>query len=207
MSLKVDLINELTKKTDRDKQSRVGPSGIGDPCPKCLGKALAGVEDDREFSLYPWLGTAGHAYLETTVFPDAEHELRLYCGDVPGYGPIKGTTDLYMDGLVGDWKFVGKKKITEYRLRGVPLRYRYQAQTYARGCELAGKPVTSIAIIFIPRDSSSVNDIWIHEEAYQPEMVEKVFARAGKIWERVQESGWEDLPSDDDCYNCKMGAW
>lgn len=204
---KAQVIKEITKESDRDKQRRVGPSELGNPCPRCLGRALAGASGDREFSLYPWIGTAIHFYLEANSFPEAEHELKLYVGDVPGYGSIRGTTDIYADGTVGDWKVVGKKKINEYRLRGVPLRYRYQVQLYARGCELDGRKIDSVAIIFIPRDSGEVNDIWIHEEAYQPEMAEKVLIRAGKIYEVVQSDGWETLPSDDDCYECRMNGF
>lgn len=203
-NLKVRVINEITKGTERDKQKRIGPSGLGNPCPKCLGRELAGESEDREFSLYPWLGTAVHSYLEHNTFPEAEHELKLYVGEVEGYGPINGTTDIWFeeDGIVGDWKIVGLKKIKLYRVKGPPLQYRYQAQLYAKGCELAGKVVDSVAIVFIPRDSGDVNDIWIHEEAYQPEMADAVLARASMIYKMVQESGWENLPSSDDCWEC-----
>lgn len=206
--LKVDVIAAITTGTERDNQKRIGPSGLGNPCPKCLGRELAGESDDREFSLYPWIGTAVHHYLEHTSFPEAEHELKLYVGDVEGYGAINGTTDIYFPelGLVGDWKIVGLKKIKEYRVKGVPAQYRYQAQLYARGCELAGKLIDSVAIIFIPRDSGNVNDIWIHEEEYQPEMAEAVLARAGTIYEIVQREGWEGLPSSDDCWTCNR-SW
>lgn len=210
-NLKVDIINQITKESERDKQRRVGPSDIGNPCPKCLGRALAGDKGDGDFSLYPWIGTSVHYYLEDNSFPDGEHELKLYVGDIDGYGPVKGTTDLYLPatepevgGTIVDWKIVGLKKIKTYRASGVPEQYRYQGQLYARGCILAGKPVDTVAICFIPRDSGNVNDIFVHEEAYQPEMVEAILARAGRIYAIVQESGWADLPSHDDCYTCNM---
>lgn len=204
--LKIAVIQEVTQTTARTKQKRAGPSDLGNPCPKCLGRTLAGEKEDGDFSLYPWIGTAVHAYLEENTFPDAEHELKLHVGEVEGYGAINGTTDLYWKGIIGDWKIVGLKKIKEYRVRGVPAQYRYQIQLYARGCELAGKVVDSVAIIFIPRDSGNVNDIWIHEEEYQPEMAEAVLARAGAIYKIVQDEGWEGLPSDDDCWNCNR-SW
>jgi len=205
--LKVEVIQQITKGTERDKQKRIGPSGLGNPCPKCVGRELAGESEEREFSLYPWIGTAVHAYLEQQSFPDAEHELKLYVGDVEGYGRINGTTDLYLNGVIGDWKIVGLKKIKEYRIKGVPLQYRYQAMLYGRGCELAGKVIDSIAIIFIPRDSSNVNDIFVYEEEYQPEMAQAVLDRASAIYKVVQESGWEDLPSDPDCFQCNYRSW
>lgn len=161
--------------------------------------------------MYPWLGTAVHAYLEREVFQtdDFLHEQKLYVGDVPLYGAIKGTADLVharatdtLPTFVGDWKIVGLKKIKSYRVNGAPKQYRYQAQTYARGCELAGFPVENIAIIFIPRDSGNINDIFIHEEAYQPEMAEAALTRAGAIYKAVLNDGWESLPSDPDCWTC-----
>lgn len=214
--LKFQLLNEITKPTARDKQKRIGPSSLGNPCPHCLGREMYMTDNDvegfdQDFSMYPWIGTAVHAYLERMVFqtPDFLHEQKLYVGDVPLYGPIKGTADLvhkeateHLDTFVGDWKIVGLKKIKSYRVNGAPKQYRFQAQLYARGCELAGIPVRGIAIIFIPRDSGNANDIFIHEEAYQPEMAESALARAGAIYKVVLNEGYETLPSDPDCWTC-----
>jgi hypothetical protein len=165
-----------------------------------------GTGATQDFSLFPWLGTAGHAYLERTVFqgPDYLHEVRLYVGDVPGYGPVNGTADLVkMNDVVIDWKFVGLKKIKAYRAaKASPQQYRYQRQIYARGCELAGYPVKRVANVYIPRDSGLVQDIWVDEEAYQPEMAERALARAGDIYAEALLHGAESLPSDDNCYVC-----
>lgn len=216
--LKRRLIAEITKPTERDKQVKVGPSSLGNPCARCLGRELAGVKAERDFSMYPWLGTAVHAYLETQVFQDAKHELKLVTGEVPGYGTVNGTTDMYLldnegtpeeEGTVVDWKIVGKKKTQEYRVKGMKTQYRYQGQIYGKGCEDAGMRVDSVSIVCIPRDSGDPNDIWVYTEAYNREMAEAAFARAGAIYAIVQEDGWdtERLPSDDDCYDCKMEAW
>lgn len=173
-----------------------------------MGESLVGTQDstlESDFSLFPWLGTAGHGHLERTAFPDAMHEMKLYVGDVPGYGPIKGTTDLFIpdEGLVVDWKFVGIKKIKEYRNHGAPAQYRYQIQLYARGCQLAGYGVQSVAIVFIPRDSSDINDIFVHEELYQPAMAERALERAGLVYAEAVANGWDSLPSDDKCWRCR----
>lgn len=201
--LKQRVIQEMSRPTARDGQSRIGPSGLGDPCPRCVGRALAAPDaTGSDFSLYPWLGTAGHTRMETDTFPDGQHELKLYVGDVEGYGPIKGTTDMYLEGTVVDWKFVGIKKIKTYRLKGAPDQYRYQAMLYGRGCELAGMPVENIAIVFIPRDSGDPQDIFVHEEAYQPEMAQAALDRAGLIYAAVLDSGWESLPSSGECWTC-----
>lgn len=211
-NLKTAVINEISKKTERDKQRRIGPSDLGG-CPRCLGRKMAGVPNDLdEFSLYPWIGTGVHHYLEHTTFPDSKHELKLEVGTIPGYGLIKGTTDILFDWddgkvTVGDWKIVGLKKLKSYRLNGVGPQYRYQGQLYGRGCELAGYSVDSIAIVFIPRDSGNVNDIWIHEEAYQPEMAQRALDRGEQIYNIVQAEGWETIEASEDCYTCNYKGW
>lgn len=198
---KVQVIQEITKQTERDKQRRVGPSQLGG-CPKCLGRAMMNEDEQQEFSLYPWAGTAIHEYLEHHTFPDAQHELKLWVGDVEGYGPIKGTTDMFWQHRVVDWKNSSKKKIQAMRVQGPSNQYRYQAHLYARGCELAGLEPHDIAIVFIPRDSANVNDIWVFEEEYQPEMAEAALTRAGLVYKMAMEEGWEKIPSSDDCYTC-----
>lgn len=211
--IKFQLINEISRPTQRDQQYRVGPSSLGNPCPHCLGRELAATElsEKQDFSMYPWIGTAVHAYLEHKVFQteDFMHEQKVYVGDVEQYGPIKGTADLVhhkptekLGTFVGDWKIVGLKKIASYRVNGAPKQYRYQIQLYARGCELAGYPVESVAIIFIPRDSGNVNDIFIHEEAYQPDMAQAALDRASAIYQHVLTDGYESLPSEPACWTC-----
>lgn len=213
-NIKSRVIKEITVGTERDRQRRAGPSNISNTCPKCVGQSLAGVADDRDFSLYPWLGTAVHEYLENNCFQggDAHRELKLVCGEVPKYGTIKGTTDLLLfdpvtqTWTVVDYKIVGLKKIKSYIVNGPPENYRYQTQIYGTGCVVAGFEVANVAICFIPRDSGNVNDIYIYEEAYQPEMAEAAFARAGLIYEIVENEGWETLPESPDCYQCNA-SW
>lgn len=217
--LKFQLLNQITRPTARDQQTRVGPSSLGNPCPHCLGRELYYSDHpsetglDNDFSLYPWLGTAVHSYLESRVFqtPDFYHERKLYVGDVPLYGPVKGTADLIhwepteqLGTCVIDWKIVGLKKIKAYRANGMRKQYRFQAQLYARGCELAGMPVDFIAIACIPRDSGNPGDIFVYEEAYQPEMAEAALKRAGTIYEIVLSDGYKGLPSDADCWVCNQ---
>lgn len=156
--------------------------------------------------MYPWIGTAVHYYMEHNTFPEAEHELRLHVGEIEGYGSIAGTTDMWYadEGAVVDWKIVGLKNLKKYRVNGVSEQYRFQAMLYGLGCHLAGKEVKKIAIVFIPRDSGNVKDIWVHEEEWQPEMAEAALARAQAIYDHVKVHGWRDLESDDDCYQCRM---
>lgn len=206
---KTQVIAQISKESERDKQYRVGPSSLGNPCAYCLGLELLGESNgDREFSLLPWIGTSVHGWMERESFPDYEHELRLYVGDVPGYGRIVGTTDMYdptEGGTAVDWKVVGSKKITEYRLRGPKKQYRFQAQLYARGLDLAGRDIAHIQIVFIPRDGNGdPNGIYIHTEDYQPAMAERALERAGTVYEQALQG--VELPSDKDCYVCRING-
>lgn len=205
-AIRDEVIHEITRPTDRDKQRKVGPSEIGNPCTQCLGRALTNERREQDFSLYPWLGTAGHYYLEDNTFKDEEHELRLRVGHINGYGDITGTTDMWYKKYKAavDWKFVGNKKIKQYRTSGVPDQYRYQIMMYGLGLHLKGEPIENIAIVFIPRDSGNVKDIWVHEEAWNKEMAEAALERAQAVFDHVKVHGWRDLPQDDDCYQCNM---
>lgn len=204
--IRLKVIEEITKPTARDKQRKVGPSEIGNPCTLCLGRALAGDRLKQDFSLYPWIGTAVHFFMESCTFTDEQHELRLHVGHIEGYGDIAGTTDMWYakEKAAVDWKIVGLKKIKQYRVNGVPEQYRFQAMLYGLGLHLKGEPIEKIAIVFIPRDSGNVKDIWVHEEAWSIEMAEAALARAQAIFDHVSVHGWEDLESDDDCYQCNM---
>lgn len=144
--------------------------------------------------------------MEHNTFPEAEHELRLHIGEIEGYGSIVGTTDMWYadEGAVVDWKIVGLKNLKKYRVNGVSQQYRFQAMLYGLGCHLTGKEVKKVAIVFIPRDSGNVKDIWVHEEEWQPEMAEAALARAQAIYDHVKVHGWRDLESDDDCFQCRM---
>lgn len=205
-SIRDRVIQEITRPTDRDKQRKVGPSEIGNPCTQCLGRALAGERREQDFSLYPWIGTAVHYYMEDNTFPEAEHELRLYVGDIEGYGSISGTTDMYdpEEKAAVDWKIVGLKNLKKYRASGVSEQYRFQAMLYGLGLHIAGKPIEKIAIVFIPRDSGNVKDIWVHEEEWQEEMALAALERAQAIYNHVKVHGWRELESDDDCFPCNM---
>lgn len=205
-TIRTRVIAEITKPTERDGQKRVGPSELGNSCAKCLARALMDERPEQDFSLYPWLGTGVHYFMEHKTFPDAQHELKLHVGDVPGYGPIKGTSDMYdpEEKAVVDWKIVGLKKLKSYRVNGVSTQYRYQAQLYGAGCVRIGLPVDKVAICFIPRDSGNVRDIWVYEEAFQQEMADAALDRAGELWKWLQEPGnhWSQLASDTDCFQC-----
>lgn len=98
----------MSQLTDRDRQVKIGPSSIGDPCDKCVADILKASKDPSATASPPgkyWLGakngTAIHAYLENLVIDLNERmgevflvpEQKITIGELKGYGLIKGTGD------------------------------------------------------------------------------------------------------------------
>lgn len=211
------IIEQITKPSDRDKQRNIGPSEIGG-CPLCIGEKLAlslpdqypDLEEEERFGLGSWLGTAVHHFLEQDIeIPGAIKEQKNFIHELEGYGTIKGSTDVYVDGEIVDWKVVGKWSYDAmklaYRLepgRIPTTKYRVQQHTYGWGWEQAGYPVDHVNLCVIPKLSNSAGDIRFYTEPYNREVALKALKRLESIYKRVQQGRLESLPSDKDCYTC-----
>lgn len=55
-----EIIEVLSRPSERDKQRRIGPSELGDLCERCLAEKMLGTheDDDRGTPFAPMLGTA-----------------------------------------------------------------------------------------------------------------------------------------------------
>jgi len=92
-----NIIKELTRPSERDKQRKVGPSELGDLCERCLAEKLLGVhQDEKTHPLAPMIGTAFHLYLENVIgLKDYLKETKVTVGTIEGYGDIRGTADVF----------------------------------------------------------------------------------------------------------------
>lgn len=172
----------LTARSKRDKQRRVGPSGLGKCCDLCLAEDMLGIkrpdENDRT-PIAPLLGTAFHLLCEKRSH-DLEWESEVlveqpvHVGDVGGYGPIKGTLDRFdiKDGEVMDWKLVSLKKMQTFiRLHRKAMRDGFDAITadfgaaqflqyyiqlclYGKGMDDRGYVVNNVTLLLLPRDAT-----------------------------------------------------
>lgn len=218
----------LVRPTDRDKQRKVGASNLSNACTRCLAEDMMGVRrGTSKYNMGAIVGTAIHEYLEQrNTDPTAQREMRVELGEIPGYGTISSTTDLYLPEkeAVFDFKTTTYDKLTTYQrageqppskfdtdqLRGAREtleRYFRQAQLYAYGVERLGKPVRTVAIVFICRDGRIVDrDVWAPPpRPYNPEQAKKILERAHKIWNYLQTEGdVERLKSDEHCYYCNF---
>lgn len=172
----------LTARSERDKQLRVGPSGLGKCCDLCLGEDLIGVKrpgENEKTPIAPLLGTAFHLLCEKRS-RDMERESEVlveqpvHVGDVGGYGPIKGTLDRFdiKVGEVMDWKLVSLKKRDAFKrlyrkamqdgLEAVVsdygaaqfLQYYIQLCLYGKGMEDLGYDVNNVTLLLLPRDAT-----------------------------------------------------
>lgn len=226
-----ELAIELLKApTERDLQVKVGASNLAQPCARCLADALiasaASTNHQSPYWLGAVLGTATHNYLEgriRSMHPEMEPEQRMVLGEIPGYGVVKSTTDLYIGEphfQVIDWKTTTKKKLpnikqalttepTEYdgsemaEVRYKVTGYKYQLLTYGRGMVLAGKRVDTVSLGFICRDGVGDADIWGWSMPYDAEAAERVWNRLERLWAWL-EAGNDpnELTSATGCYHC-----
>lgn len=172
----------LTARSERDKQRRVGPSGLGKCCDFCLGEDLMGVKrpgENEKTLIAPLLGTAFHLLCEKRS-RDMERESEVlveqsvHVGDVGGYGPIKGTLDRFdiEAGEVMDWKLISLKKrdafkrlhrkfqrdgldaIVEDYGAAQLLQYYIQLCLYGKGMEDHGYEVNNVTLLLLPRDAT-----------------------------------------------------
>ena len=217
------LILDLLKNPgERDKQTLIGASEIGNPCDYCIANRL--VKTPKAQSKY-WLGaklgTAMHRELEHEelkhietpenyrfeVLKGARIEQSIYLGDIPGYGTLKSKPDLVLvsaEHLI-DHKSSTRDKTKKYKLDGVPGQYYYQQQLYAWALNRSGVTITRISLAFVNRDGQTDDDIWVYSFDYDEEAALTAWHRLEGIWEYVSTGGdIDELESDPDCFYCKV---
>lgn len=206
----------ITRSSARDEQKSVGPSEIGDPCGKCLGQALCRKYPelwwDHEppppdtFGLKAWVGTAIHQRLDRELeHPGALKEIRVFVTDLPEYGEITGSCDLYAEQTVLDYKSKDLHKIRELKLQGrPPTKELVQTNLYGHGAMQAGHPVKDLCLFYIPRDSNRLKDVFPAFLEPNEEVVRRSLDRLGKVWELVRNGRGHELESHPGCYNCVL---
>lgn len=214
----------ITQKSERDNQVLIGPSDMADPCNKCLASKLAGVKPHREFSMFPWLGTAMHKLIEWTADlvrfthnpgvndmaweffgPGKAHfEMKIFICHIEGYGDVYGSVDVYVIGeqIIIDWKSTSKKRIQQMKIKGVPENYIGQLTMYMRGLLEKGYPVETGMLVFIPRDAATPADIWAKEVPYVEANAQQIITRVNQLMQWVKAGRWHELASDSDCLTC-----
>lgn len=166
--------------------------------------------NDGGFGLGAWIGTGVHFWMDHHLeIPGAIKEQKNFIYELEGYGTIKGSTDLFVDGEIVDYKILGKANMEKLRRlylekpNQIPTNtYRAQQHIYGYGWEQLGYEVKTVNILAIPKLSNDPRDIRWFTEIYNREIALAYLNRLEKIWKFVREDRLEELPSDDDCYVC-----
>lgn len=197
--------------TERSKQIQIGISEVGMDCRKCVARKLALTPRIVDGSWYPFIGTAVHDQLEHGFgerWPnDYKLEERLF---VHEYKDLKltGSCDMfaYKDGVVNDWKIVGKSAIQEAARGKIKQQYRVQAQLYGYGWVQKGFDVTHVALSFLPREDKLENAVVVLLR-YDQQLALESLAELESMIDAAEIVGWEKViekqPKASFCFSCR----
>jgi hypothetical protein len=204
-------ITHQASQQPRNLQTRIGPSGLGEPCTLRLGYDLLQwpTTNDDSDPLPSVVGTGAHAMFAQffinagETLPDGRPRYLIEQRVTPRHD-IPGSSDLFdrLYGLVGDWKFKGKTKLDELRRHGPTQKERVQTHTYGLGFENAGETVNHVAIMGVPRGGFlSGTVVWT--EPYDRQIALDALQRKDQVLELVatldveaNPSAWKLIPRD-----------
>lgn len=221
------LIELLKQPSERDKQSKAGPSSLGSCCDRCVQRALRNEPQPlTQYWLGAAIGTAVHAMAEKNGIrrgdPNALLEVKVEVGDVPGYGIIKGSVDRFEidTGTVRDYKGTTRKdkpsllaaydhmtpqekEPNTHKKARLKLRnYVGQMSLYGLALSRMGYEVSSLVLEFFCRDGSGDDDIFELEFDYDPAFAQAVWDRVVYIWTHMDE----DYKAQPHCWPCENGG-
>lgn len=212
-----DIINAIRQPSERSKQKLIGASQLGG-CPYHIGVDMAqsllspeqASEVVEESGQAAWLGTCMHNWIEANLsLPGAEQEKKVSIFDLEGYGSIGGHIDMVWQNQVWDWKLLGKWKLDKMKLAYrknklvIPdTTYRVQLHSYAYGLRQVGYDIERVNIVAFDKMSNNFESIRFFSEVYNEELVLKAIDRTRKIWQHVLAGEVDELPRQEDCYEC-----
>ena len=185
----------------RSQQKRIGPSEIGNPCDRRIGYKLLGQpERDRGDAWKPTVGTAVHTWIEAALDDDDtrlqnDHDWRLpvdvltwiteqtvTVGYLADGTAITGSCDAYHrpSRTVIDHKVVGVASLRDKKANGPGSQYRTQVHLYGAGFVMAGIPVDTVAINFLPQNGN-LTDGWWWEEPFDMGIAAQAIVRLRTI--------------------------
>jgi hypothetical protein len=174
----------------RSRQGGIGMSDLGG-CRRRTGYRLAGTPPDDGYAdvkTQAQMGTAIHqaaAAGAVLAIPGAQAEtLEVeFCG-------LAGHPDLYHAGTVRDIKTLGYTlQLEKIRRDGARLRDRWQAHCYGAGLIRSGRPVGTVEIDYLCRDSG---EEYLFSEPFSPGLVKD----AMRWLSTVRNSELHTLPRD-----------
>ncbi len=173
---------------NRSAQATLGPSEIGTPCDRRLAMSLLGIPavNPGGDGWAAFVGTCIHAGL-AEMFMWADAGTGRFAAEVPLTFPNQhvpgGTSDLLDRVLfmVDDHKAQGRWSLDKLKTQGMTPTQRVQLHTYGYGQRLKGEVVDYVALISWPREASSLADLYVVVEPYDPQIARDALARVDHI--------------------------
>lgn len=183
-----EMFHAYSNRMDRSQQSTMGPSEAGSPCDRRIAMSLLRLPpvNPGGDNWASFIGTCVHSGLEQMlVWADAgsgRYAAELKVALPSKYVP-RGTSDLLDRTLlvIMDWKVMGNWSLNKLRTEGPNPTYRVQAHLYAYGARLKGEKVNDVAIVGLPREASSLEDMYVWTEPYDPAVARDALGRVDKI--------------------------
>lgn len=99
-------------------------------------------------------------------------------------------------------RMVALMAVSDSHSGGVPPEYMGQTMLYLYGLRASGREADYATLVFIPRDSNYVSDIWVVSCEYRPEVAQAVLNRASHLVKLVREGNIRELSPHPDCFPC-----
>lgn len=195
------IISWADANSPRSLQVAIGPSELGTSCQRRLAYRLAGWREVNEH-MDPWpaiVGTAVHAwtgesvqkFMTRTGAHDWLIEVELHPDPL-----VTGHSDLYQisTGTVVDLKTCGVTALRHLQKHGPSHEYKVQVHTYGLGHQRAGRPVNSVALVFVPR-AGWLRDMYVWSEPYDERVALTALGRMYDLAYRLIEMDVQRYPS------------
>lgn len=196
-----DIIAWADANSPRSLQVAIGPSELGTPCDRQLAYRLAGWAEVNA-SMDPWpaiVGTAVHSWTEASVQKfmarSGSHDW-LTEVELDPDPLVRGHSDLYQisTGTVVDLKTCGTNALRKIQKEGPSPEHEAQVQLYGLGHRRAGRPVTTVALVFVPR-AGWLRDMYVWSAPYDESVAVAALDRMYALAYRLIEMDVQRYPS------------
>lgn len=186
---------------NRSAQVHMGPSEIGSPCDRRIAMTLMGIPPVNYTGdgLAAWVGTQSHRGM-AEIYEHANGNSGRFAVETrlnfPSKLVPKGTADLLDRKLrvIIDWKWMGYWSLKKLIESGPSETYQVQAHVYAYGATVRGEKVDRVAIVGMPRQGNSLDEMFVWSAPYDKAIAEAALKRVEDIGKRVE--GWATLGRD-----------
>lgn len=176
----------------RSLQAHLGPSEIGQACERRLAYRILGTPYvNFPDPLKSLIGTGFHLAMAQALGRSRRFMIEV----TVTYRGITGSVDLYdtVTHRLVDWKTSSISRIRRYRREGIGVNYRVQTAIYAEAMRAMGYEVTSIVLVFVPRDAD-LDQTYAWVGAPDKALADEYIDRYAVISSKAMADGAASLP-------------